>query len=127
MPTHEPHHRLTKLLGRGSPGAAARPEFDVCAELLALVRALAPAAGLRRETWEDSPAGLSICVGNDFGIVLGLDFPRGEQAGPRGAWIRSQRDSGAVHWRLGRQQADWLWLLLTAREAGLNGTSTAVR
>jgi hypothetical protein len=125
MRTNEPHHRLTKLLGHGSSGAAARPEFDVCAELVALVRSLAPAPDLRRESWEDSRAGLSICIGNDFGIVLGLDFPHGEHAGPRGAWIRSQRDSGAVHWRLGRRQASWLWLLLTAREPALSEPSAA--
>jgi hypothetical protein len=115
MTSREPEHRITQLLGRAGASAAARPDLAVCIELIAMICSLAPSAALRRETWEDSD-GMSVCLGSDFGVVLGLDFPAGESEGPSSGWIRSQRSTGAVHWQLARRQAGWLWQLLTARE-----------
>ena len=85
------------------------PHPERCRELLSLVAADTPAPRLRRETWERRP-GVTLCIGSDFGLLLGLDFPAGETAGPIGAWLHGHVDGVATHWRLRRGDAAALFL-----------------
>lgn len=124
MPALEPHHRLETLLGR--PGATVRATLDhsQCAELVALVRAASPGGQLRQETWERT-AGVTLSLGYDFSVVLGLDFPSGEPFGPDGGWVRCQTATGVSHWRLTQREANRIWLLLTAHERSARPFDTA--
>jgi hypothetical protein len=110
------HHALAveRLTGRpGSPCAGVvRPDFEGCADLDALVLAVAPFPDVRRERWERRPEGLTVVIGGEYTLLLGLDFPAGERAGPDEAWIRGYAPTGAIHWRIAKQQAAWIWLLL---------------
>jgi hypothetical protein len=96
---------------------ALSPDFDRCAELVNLVLNPNGAPVIRREEWESYPTGVTVVVGNDSGLTLGLDFPAGERSGPDGGWIRARPERGAEHWRVGRRDAAWIWLLLKGAAA----------
>jgi len=103
----------------GASGRIARPDFARCAELVSLVLDAAPVP--RREDWERRPAGMTVVLGSDLSVALGLEFPAGEEAAPAGAWVRAVHPEGTAHWRIARRQAAWIWLLLrraAALEAG---------
>jgi hypothetical protein len=112
--------RIEFLLGRpGSPGHAdvARPDFHYCVDFVELITAGAGPVRLLRTPWEDSDEAVTVCVGSEFGVLLGLDFPAGEDAGPDGAWVRAHGNEGPVRWRMGLRQAQWIWDLLRLRAA----------
>jgi hypothetical protein len=119
MDTNQYTDTIEALVGRaGSPlPALVRPDYLACAGLVELVLASTADPSLRREPWERSPTGLTVVVGSDYGVSLGLEFPAGERAAPAGGWIRSHRNGTAVHWRVTRLRAGWLWELLRAAPA----------
>jgi hypothetical protein len=110
----DPATRVEQLLG--PPGRRSAPSVhlgpDRCEALVALVLRAAPGARPRPEPWASSPNGLTLSVGCDFGLALGLNFPAGGQGGPGGGWVRSARPDGAVHWRIGRHDAARILSLL---------------
>jgi hypothetical protein len=113
----------------GPPGSletAVTPDFDRCTFLVRLVLTSTAEPAVRREPWESYPTGVTVVVGDDARVTVGLEFPAGERSWPDGGWIRTQRDRRAAHWRIGRREAAWLWLLLKgAAAAGAPTTALA--
>jgi hypothetical protein len=118
MTTIDHTAELERLFGpAGALETAVSPDFDRCAELVHLMLDETARPAIRREPWESYPTGMTLVVGRDSGLTVGLDFPAGEHSGPDGGWIRARPVRCAEHWRLGRRDAVSIWLLLKTAAA----------
>jgi hypothetical protein len=127
MTSIDPTPELERLFGPpGTLETAVSPDFDRCALLVNLVLTSTVRATVRRERWESYPTGVTVVVGSEAGLTLGLDFPAGEHAGPDGGWIRARPERDARHWRVGRRDAVWIWLLLKGAAAARDNPAPVV-